>query len=141
MEQTLVILKPDTVERRLVGEILARFEKKGFRVSAMRMQTITPELARRHYADHVEKPFYPNLEAYITRGPVVVSILEGPGVIDSVRLMLGKTNGLEALPGSIRGDYATQTTENLVHASDGPESAKREIANFFPPSTVPESAT
>lgn len=137
MEQTLVILKPDAVERRLVGEIVTRFEKKGFRITAMRMQTIAPELARRHYAAHVERPFYPELEAYITRGPVFVMVLEGPGVIESVRLMLGKTNGLEAEPGSIRGDYATETTQNLVHASDGPESARQEIANFFPEPVTP----
>lgn len=131
-EQTLVILKPDAVARGLVGEIIARFEKKGFRLAALRMLHLVREQAKRHYADHVDKPFYPSLEKYITGGPVVAFILEGPGVIASVRLMVGPTNGLEAPPGTIRGDFATEQQRNLIHASDSPESALREIALFFP---------
>ncbi len=131
MEQTLILLKPDAVTRGLAGEIIARFEKKGFRIAALRMLRITPELARRHYAEHVEKPFYPGLEAFITEGPSIALILEGDGVIASVRLLVGPTNGLIAPAGTVRGDFATSTQRNLVHASDSPESAKREIDVFF----------
>ncbi|HBT76821.1 MAG TPA: nucleoside-diphosphate kinase [Planctomycetaceae bacterium] len=131
MEQTLIILKPDAVQRGLIGEIVSRFEKKGFRIAAMKMLTITPELARRHYVDHLEKPFYPPLEKYITGAPTVVLILEGEGVIASVRLMVGPTNGLVAPPGTIRGDFATDIRHNLVHASDSEAAAMREIGVFF----------
>lgn len=128
MEQTLVLLKPDAVERRLVGEIIGRLERKGFALTAMRMLTITPALAKQHYAEHVEKSFYPQLEAFITGGPLVAMIWEGDGVIDSVRLLVGPTNGLVAPSGTIRGDYATSTQRNLVHASDSVTSAAREVA-------------
>jgi len=132
MEQTLVLLKPDAVERRLVGEILGRFERKGLTITAMKLIQITPELAKRHYVEHVSKPFYPGLEAYITSGPVVAAILEGPEVVSVVRLMVGPTNGLVAPAGTIRGDFSLSNQQNLVHASDSPESAEREINIFFP---------
>jgi nucleoside-diphosphate kinase len=132
MEQTLILLKPDTVERQLVGTILSRFEQKGLKIVAMRMLQFTPELSRRHYADHVDKPFYPNLEIYITSGSVVAAILEGPEAISVVRRMIGPTNGIEAPSGTIRGDFALSGQRNLVHASDSPAAAEREIAIFFP---------
>lgn len=131
MERTLVLLKPDAVRRRLAGEILSRFERKGLSLVQMRLLRITPELARKHYAEHVGKPFYPGLEEYITGGPVVAAILESPEAIAVVRRMVGPTNGIEAPAGTIRGDYSLSNQLNLVHASDGPESAKREIAIFF----------
>ncbi|MGL6195492.1 MAG: nucleoside-diphosphate kinase [Thermoguttaceae bacterium] len=131
MIKTLVILKPDAVKRKLVGEIISRFEKKGLTISEMKMMQITPELAKKHYAEHVGKPFYPTLEAYITSGPVVVMIVEGPEVVSVVRLMVGPTNGIVAPPGTIRGDFSLSNQENLVHASDSPESAQREIGIFF----------
>jgi nucleoside-diphosphate kinase len=132
MERTLVLLKPDCVERRLMGRVLSRFEDKGLNLAAMRLMRITPEVAKRHYAEHVHKTWYPDLEAFITRGPVLAMIVEGPEVIRVVRDMAGATNGLKATPGTIRGDFSASQQMNLVHASDGPESAKREIAIFFP---------
>lgn len=132
MEKTLILLKPDAVERGLVGELLKRFEQKGFRIDAMRMLRFTPELARRHYAEHVDRTFYPALEEYIMSGPVVAAILEGPEAVSVVRLMIGPTDGTKAPAGTIRGDFALSMQRNLVHASDRPESAKREIEIFFP---------
>jgi len=131
MECTLILLKPDAVERQLVGTILSRFEQKGFRIVAMRMLRFTPELARRHYADHVEKPFYPGLETYITSGPVVAAILEGAEAVAVVRRMIGPTSGIEAPAGTIRGDLSLSGQRNLVHASDSPAAAERERAIFF----------
>jgi len=131
MERTLILLKPDTVERQLVGTILHRFEQKGLKIVAMRMLHFTPELARRHYADHVGKPFYPGLETYITSGPVVAAILEGTEAVAVVRRMIGPTNGVEAPAGTIRGDFALSGQRNLVHASDSPAAADREMAIFF----------
>jgi len=132
MERTLILLKPDTVERQLVGTILSRFEQKGLKIVAMRMLRFTPELAQRHYADHVGKDFYPGLETYITSGPVVAAILEGVEAIAVVRRMIGPTNGAEAPAGTIRGDFALTSRCNLVHASDSPAAAERERAIFFP---------
>jgi nucleoside-diphosphate kinase len=132
MERTLVLLKPDCVERRLVGRLIARFEEKLLGIAAMKLMRVTPELARRHYAEHARKDWYPELEEFITSGPVVAMILEGPEAIRVVRDMLGATNGLKATAGTIRGDLSSSQRRNLVHASDGPESAKREIAIFFP---------
>jgi nucleoside-diphosphate kinase len=131
VERTLVLLKPDCVRRRLMGRVLARFEDKGLQLVAMKLMQITPELARRHYAEHVEKPWYPELEAFITGGPVVAMIVEGPEAIRVVREMVGVTNGLKANPGTVRGDFSTSQQMNLVHASDGPQSAHREMAIFF----------
>jgi nucleoside-diphosphate kinase len=132
MERTLVLLKPDCVQRRLMGRVIARFEGKGLGVAAMKMMLVTPELAKRHYAEHVKKDWYPELEAFITSGPVVAMIVEGPEAIAVVRRMVGATNGLKADPGTVRGDFSTSQQKNLVHASDGPDSAKREIDIFFP---------
>ena len=131
MELTLVLLKPDCVERRLMGRVIARFEDKGLSITAMKMMRVTPELAKRHYAEHVAKPWYPELEKFITGGPIVAMIVEGPEVVSVVRAMAGATNGLKANPGTIRGDFSSSQQMNLVHASDGPESAAREIGIFF----------
>jgi len=131
MERTLILLKPDCVQRRLCGDIISRFENKGFNFIAMKLLRITPELAKQHYAEHVAKPFYPGLEAFITGSPVVALVLEGLEVIRVVREMLGATNGLKAAPGTIRGDFSSSRQMNLVHASDGPEAAAREIALYF----------
>lgn len=130
-EHTLVICKPDAVERGLVGEIVGRFERKGLRIVEMRQVVISAELAGRHYGEHEGKPFYEDLVAFITRSPAVVMILEGTGAVAVVRTMMGTTNPREALPGTIRGDLAIELTENLIHGSDSSESAAREIALFF----------
>ncbi|MBI3466048.1 MAG: nucleoside-diphosphate kinase [Planctomycetes bacterium] len=133
MERTLILFKPDCVERRLVGRVLARFEDKGLNVIAMKMMRVTPELSKRHYAEHVNKPFYPGLESFITGGPIIAAVLEGLEVIRVVREMLGATSGLKAAAGTIRGDYSASRQMNLIHASDGPEAAKREIELYFKP--------
>jgi nucleoside-diphosphate kinase len=131
MEQTLVLLKPDAVERRLIGRIIARFEDKALSIVAMKMIRVSPDLARQHYAEHVSKPFYKGLEEFITAAPIVAMILEGLDAVRVVRDMLGKTNGLEAAPGTIRGDYSSSRQMNLVHASDSLASARREIDLYF----------
>jgi nucleoside-diphosphate kinase len=131
MEKTLVLLKPDAVQRRLIGRILMRFEEKGLSLVAMKLLHLSQELARRHYVDHVEKDWYPSLEQFITAAPLVALVLEGPEAIRVVRDMVGPTNGLQAPPGTIRGDFGISRQMNLVHASDGPEAAQREIAVFF----------
>ncbi len=131
LERSLVLLKPDCVQRRLTGRVISRFEEKGLNIIAMKLMAATAELAKQHYAEHVQKPFYPGLEAYITGGPIVAMVLEGPEAIQVVRRMVGVTNGLEAASGTIRGDFSTSNQMNLVHASDGAESAVREIAVFF----------
>ncbi|MDE0816406.1 MAG: nucleoside-diphosphate kinase [Pirellulaceae bacterium] len=136
MDRTLVLLKPDCVQRRLMGEIISRFETKGFNVIAMKMLQVTPELAKQHYAEHVEKPFYPGLEEFITGAPVVAMCIEGLDVIRVVRDMLGTTNGLNAAAGTIRGDYSSSRQMNLVHASDGPEAAEREMQLYFDPAEI-----
>ncbi len=132
MERTLVLAKPDAYARGLSGEILARFERKGLQPVALRVMTVTRELAERHYAEHVEKPFFGELADFITSGPLVAMVLEGRSAITAARQLIGATNPLDAAPGSIRGDLAIATGENLVHGSDGPESAVREIGIFFP---------
>ena len=132
MNQTLVLCKPDAVERGLVGEIVSRFEQKGLTIVALRMLTIGPDIAEKHYAEHVGKPFYPDLVSFIGRSPAVAMILEGPkNTWSIVRTMMGATNAAEAEPGTIRGDLSAQFTENLVHGSDSAESAEREINIFF----------
>ena len=131
MERTFVMFKPDCLERGLLGRILVRFEEKGLRLVAMKMLRVTPALAKQHYAEHVEKPFYPGLEEFITASPVVATIFQGPEVIRVVREMLGATSGLKAAAGTIRGDYSSSRQMNLVHASDSPESAAREIGIYF----------
>jgi nucleoside-diphosphate kinase len=131
MERTFVMLKPDCVQRRLAGRILARFEDKGMNIVAMKMLRISPELSKQHYAEHVSKPFYPALEKFITGGPVVAMVIEGLEAIRVVRDILGPTSGLKAPAGTIRGDFSSSRQMNLVHASDGPEAAQREIALYF----------
>jgi len=131
MQRTLILLKPDCVQRRLMGQVLSRFENKGLNIIAMKMLRVTPELAAEHYAEHVEKPFYPSLEAFITGAPVVAMVIEGREAIRVVREMLGATSGLEAAAGTIRGDLSSSRQMNLVHASDGPEAAEREINLYF----------
>ena len=130
-DRTLVICKPDAVERHLVGEIISRLERKGLRIAEMRMQTISKEIAGQHYGEHQGKPFYDDLVAFITRGPVVLMVVEGPEAYSVVRTLMGTTNPRQAAPGTIRGDLAIELTENLVHGSDSNESAAREIALFF----------
>src|SRR5688500_20385961 len=127
MERSLILFKPDCVQRRLVGRILARFEDKGLNVVALKLMQITPDLAKKHYAEHVQKGWYPTLEKFITGGPVVAAVLEGQEVIRVVREVRGATSGLKAACGTIRGDFRSSRQMNLVHAGDGPESAPREI--------------
>ncbi|MGI9445301.1 MAG: nucleoside-diphosphate kinase [Rubripirellula sp.] len=131
MQRTLVLLKPDCVQRRLMGTIIKRFEDKGLNIVAMKMIRVTPELARQHYAEHVEKPFYPSLEEFITSAPVVAMAIDGLEVISVVRDILGATSGLKASAGTIRGDYSSSRQMNLVHASDSEESASRELELYF----------
>ena len=131
MERSLVLLKPDCVQRRLMGQVISRFENKGLNIVAMKMLQVTPDLAKQHYAEHVEKPFYPGLEKFITGAPVVAMIIEGLEAVSVVREMLGATSGLKAAAGTIRGDFSSSRQMNLVHASDGSESAEREINLYF----------
>ncbi|MBN1179779.1 MAG: nucleoside-diphosphate kinase [Anaerolineae bacterium] len=131
MERTLIIVKPDGVQRGLIGEIITRFERRGMRIAALKMIQITPELAERHYAVHKGKPFYPGLINYITSGPVVVMVLEGNGAIEVARQTMGATRPAEAAPGTIRADFGLEVGRNLVHGSDGPETAAVEVALFF----------
>src|SRR6185503_10768217 len=133
MERTLVLLKPDCVQRRLMGKVLSRFEEKGLNVIGLKMLQVTPQLAKTHYAEHVQKPFYPALEKFITASPIVAIVVEGLEAIRVVREMLGATSGLKAAAGTIRGDYSSSRQMNLVHASDGPEAAAREVALYFKP--------
>ena len=136
MERTLVLLKPDCVQRRLMGRVLSRFEEKGLNVIGMKMLKVTPALAKEHYAEHVQKPFYPGLEKFITASPILAMVVEGLEVIRVVRDMLGATSGLKAAAGTIRGDYSSSRQMNLVHASDGPEAAAREINLYFKPEEI-----
>ncbi len=136
MQKTLVLLKPDCVERRLIGEIIGRFENKGLNIIAMKMLRVSPALSKQHYAEHVSKPFYPNLEEFITSSPIVALALEGLEAIRVVRDMLGATSGLKAAPGTIRGDFSSSRQMNLVHASDSEESATRELALYFQPNEL-----
>ena len=131
MERSLILLKPDCVQRRLIGDIISRFEAKAINIIGLKLIQVTPELSKQHYAEHVEKPFYPGLEEFITGAPVVAMVLEGLEVIRVVREMLGATNGLQAAPGTIRGDFSSSRQMNLVHASDGAEAATREIGLYF----------
>ncbi|MGH3530915.1 MAG: nucleoside-diphosphate kinase [Mycobacterium sp.] len=131
-ERTLLLIKPDGVERRLVGEIIGRIERKGLTVAALEMRKIGDDLARRHYAEHDGKPFFASLLEFITSGPLLAAIVEGPRAVAAVRQLAGATDPVEqAAPGTIRGDFALETQFNLVHGSDSPESAEREIALWF----------
>ena len=131
IERTLVVLKPDCVQRRLVGQILVRLEQKGLTLIAMKLVRVSPELAKQHYQEHVEKPFYPSLEEFITAAPVLAAVVKGPSAVKVVRNLLGPTSGVEAPPGTIRGDFSVSRQMNLVHGSDSPESAAREIGIWF----------
>jgi nucleoside-diphosphate kinase len=131
-ERTLVLVKPDGVQRGLVGEVLSRLERKGYALIALDLRTIDAETASRHYAEHADKPFFGELVEFITSAPLVAAVVEGPAAITSWRTMMGATNPAAAAPGTIRGDLATQMQFNVVHGSDSPESAEREIGIFFP---------
>jgi nucleoside-diphosphate kinase len=136
MERTLVIFKPDAVQRLLVGRILARFEDKGLRIVAMKLQQSPRAQVEQHYEAHKERPFYSSLVEFMTAGPVILAVLEGPQAISVVRNLLGPTDGRQAAPGTIRGDYGLDQQYNLVHGSDGTETAAQEIALFFKPQEI-----
>lgn len=130
-EQTLVLVKPDAVQRGLIGEVIARLERRGLQLVGMKLMRITEELAGRHYAEHREKPFFGGLVSFITSAPVVAMVWEGPGAVAMVRTMMGATNPANAAPGTIRGDLAVSFGMNVIHGSDSPESAAREVSLFF----------
>jgi nucleoside-diphosphate kinase len=132
MSRTLILVKPDAFERGLTGEIIARFERKGLRLAALKQLQIDTQIANVHYAEHAEKPFFDELVEFITGGPLVAMVMEGIDAVEAARQVIGATNPIEAAPGSIRGDYATEVTFNLVHGSDSDESAEREIEIWFP---------
>jgi len=130
-QRTLILVKPDGVRRRLIGEVVRRIEAKGYDIREMKLFTIDETLAKKHYAEHVDKDFFQDLVSFITSGPVVAMVVEGEDAVSGMRQIMGATNPLEAAPGSIRGDFATVIGENIVHGSDSPESAEREVALFF----------
>lgn len=130
-QRTLILFKPDAVQRGLCGELLARIERKGLQVIGLKLMQVTPDIARQHYAEHVERPFYPGLEAFITSGPVVAVAVEGPSAIAIMRTLMGSTNGAESAPGTIRGDYGCSKQMNLIHGSDGEEAAAKELKLYF----------
>jgi nucleoside-diphosphate kinase len=132
MERTLILVKPDAFARSLTGEIIARFERKGLRLAALRQLVMERDLAARHYAEHEGKPFYEELVTFITSGPLVAMVLEGESAVAAARQVIGATDPLQAAPGSIRGDFAIAVGQNMVHGSDSPESAAREVGLFFP---------
>ncbi|GAF25874.1 nucleoside diphosphate kinase [Moorella thermoacetica Y72] len=136
VERTFSMIKPEGVRRGLVGAILARLEQKGYRIVALKMLRLTPEMAAAHYAEHRGKPFYQDLINHITSGPVVAMVLEGPGAIAGLRRLMGATNPQEAAPGTIRGDFALETSDNVIHGADSPASAEREIALYFTPAEL-----
>ncbi|HLZ23749.1 MAG TPA: nucleoside-diphosphate kinase [Ktedonobacterales bacterium] len=138
MERTLIIVKPDGVQRGLIGQILTRFETRGFKLAGLKLMRITRELAERHYAEHQGKSFYESLVAFITSSPVVVGVVEGPNAIAMVRTMMGATNPANAAPGTIRGDFAISLSYNIIHGSDGTEAAQREVSLFFSPEELVE---
>lgn len=131
-ERTLILVKPDGVSRGLIGEVVARIEARGFRFEALELRTLTREVAEAHYGEHKDKPFFGELVDFITSGPLVAGVVSGPGVVGAWRTMMGATDPLKSAPGTIRGDLAHEMSENVVHGSDSPESAAREIALFFP---------
>jgi nucleoside-diphosphate kinase len=131
-DRTLILVKPDAFDRGLTGEIIGRFERKGLKLVALKLVQVDRDLAERHYNEHQGKPFFPDLVDFITRGPLVAMVLESDGAIEAARQVIGATNPIEAAPGSIRGDFATEITFNLVHGSDSPNSAGREVELFFP---------
>ncbi len=138
MERTFVMIKPDAVQRGLIGEIISRLERKGLKIVAMKMLNVSKDLAERHYAEHREKPFFQSLVDYITSGPVVAMVVEGKNAVKVVRTLVGATNPQDALPGTIRGDFGMDIGRNVIHASDSLESAEREISLFFKPEEIVE---
>jgi nucleoside-diphosphate kinase len=132
LSRTLILVKPDAFERRLTGEVIARFERKGLTIVAIKHMTLERELAERHYAEHRDKPFFGDLVGFITSGSLVAMVVEGHEAVDAARQVIGATNPLDAAPGSIRGDFGLEVQTNLVHGSDSPESAEREVGLFFP---------
>ncbi len=136
MERTLVLVKPDAMQRGLAGEILARLERRGLRIVGLKLLQVAPALAERHYGEHVGKPFYEGLVRYITACPIVAAVFEGTDAVEAVRSTIGKTNPRDAAPGTIRGDLGLEIGRNLVHGSDSPESAGREVALFFEPAEL-----
>src|SRR6266478_2805041 len=136
MERTLILFKPDAVQRRLAGKLLTRLEDRGLKIVGMKMLRVTKELSAKHYAEHVSKPFYPLLEEFITSGPVVALVAEGPQAVAVVRAMMGPTNGVQAPLGTIRGDFGLSRQMNLMHGSDSAEAAQREIAVYFMPNEL-----
>jgi len=136
LEKTLVLIKPDGVARGLCGEIIARFEKRGLKIVGLKMLKLTREQAERHYAEHKGKPFFSSLVDFITSGPLIAMVLSGETAIQTVRTMMGATNPAAAAPGTIRGDFALAVTQNIIHGSDGPDSASREIDVFFSPGEI-----
>jgi nucleoside-diphosphate kinase len=136
VERTFTMIKPDGVQKGLIGDIIGRIERKGFKLLGLKIMIISPEMAQKHYAEHKDKPFFGELVDFITSGPVVAMVWEGPGVIAAMRALMGKTNPAEALPGTIRGDLAISTAQNIIHGSDSPESAEREINLFFRPDEI-----
>lgn len=131
IQRTFIMVKPDGVKRRLVGEVVSRIERKGYEIREMKLFTIDESLAKKHYAEHSEKPFFGELVEFITSGPVVAMVVEGADAVAGMRSLMGATNPVEAAPGSVRGDFASVITENIVHGSDSPESAEREVNLFF----------
>jgi len=131
VERSLVFVKPDGVKRGLIGQVISRFEKKGFKIIGIKMIQFTKELSDKHYEEHINKPFYPNLLKYILTGPVVVFVVEGKDCVQIIRQMMGATKPTDALPGTIRGDFANDVTQNIIHGSDSIERAKKEIKLFF----------
>ena len=136
MEQTLVLVKPDGVQRGLSGEVISRLEKRGLKLAALKLMQVSDALAREHYGEHVERPFFPGLVSFITSGPIVAMVWEGENAISLVRKTMGTTNPVDADPGTIRGDLGVNIGRNIVHGSDGPESAPREIGLFFRPEEI-----
>ena len=132
MSRTLILVKPDAFERNLTGEVIARFERKGLRIAALKLMRVERDLAEKHYSEHSARPFFPELIEFITRGPLVALVLEGPDAVPATRSVIGATNPVEAVPGSIRGDFALEVTFNLVHGSYSDPTAEREIGLWFP---------
>lgn len=132
VEKSLVFIKPDGVRKQLIGQVISRFERRGIKVKGLRMLTLTSEMADAHYQEHVERPFYPSLKKYVTGGEIVAMVLEAENVIGVIRKMVGATDSAAAEPGTIRGDFALTKQENIIHASDSPESSEREVKLFFP---------
>ncbi len=138
MERTFLMIKPDGVQRGLIGEIISRFERKGFQLVACKLMHVSRALAEKHYAEHTGKPFFDDLVRFITSGPVFAMVWQGEQIIALSRMVIGKTNVTDALPGTIRGDFALHTNRNLIHGSDSPENAEKEIRNFFTPDEIVE---